>query len=76
MFRCDVRMPVYEVGMMRILLLPGLLMMLMLGGCISTVVGAAVDVTTAVVKAPFQIGGAIADAVSSDEETDSAKAEE
>jgi len=43
-------------------------MLLMLNGCISTVVGAAVDVTTAVIKVPFQVGGAVIDAVSSDEE--------
>jgi len=39
-----------------------------LSGCVSTVVGAAVDVTTAVVKLPFQVGGAVVDAVSDDDD--------
>jgi len=33
--------------------------------CIGTVVGTAVDVTTAVVKVPFQVAGAVVDAASS-----------
>jgi len=45
-----------------------LAVLLSLSGCITTVVGAAVDVTTAVVKLPFQVGGAVIDAVSSDDE--------
>ena len=45
-----------------------LAVLLSLSGCIATVVGAAVDVTTAVVKLPFQVGGAVIDAVSSDDE--------
>jgi len=63
------------VIMKRIGMLPGLMMMLMLSGCIGTVVGAAVDVTTAVIKAPFQIGGAVVDAVSSDDEEESSPAD-
>jgi len=39
-----------------------------LSGCISTVVGTAVDITTAVVKVPFQVGGAIIDGVSGDDD--------
>ncbi|PJA32447.1 MAG: hypothetical protein CO187_03920 [Zetaproteobacteria bacterium CG_4_9_14_3_um_filter_53_7] len=45
-----------------------LAVLLSLSGCITTVGGAAVDVTTAVVKLPFQVGGAVVDAVSSDDE--------
>jgi len=60
--------------MKRIGILPGLMILvLMLSGCISTVVGAAVDVTTAVIKVPFQVGGAVVDAVSDDDEEDSDK---
>ncbi|PIW45893.1 MAG: threonine dehydratase [Zetaproteobacteria bacterium CG12_big_fil_rev_8_21_14_0_65_54_13] len=62
--------------MKRIGMLPGLMMMLMLSGCIGTVVGAAVDVTTAVIKAPFQIGGAVVDAVSDDDEEESPHSED
>ena len=52
--------------MIRIVWLAGLLAML--SGCLGTVVGAAVDVTTEVIKVPFKVGGAVVDAVSSDDE--------
>lgn len=41
---------------------------LMLQGCVSTVVGAVVDTAIEVVKVPFKVGGAIIDAASSDKE--------
>ncbi|RMG92345.1 MAG: hypothetical protein D6703_02140 [Zetaproteobacteria bacterium] len=41
---------------------------LLSSGCVGTVVGTAVDVTTAVIKVPFQVGGAIIDAASGDDE--------
>ena len=43
-------------------------LLLSLNGCIGTIVGAAVDVTTEVIKVPFKVGGAVIDAVSDDEE--------
>ncbi|HSW12784.1 MAG TPA: NF038104 family lipoprotein [Solimonas sp.] len=53
-------------------LLRGVLAMTMacgLSGClVTTVVGAAVDLTVEVVKVPFKVGGAVVDAVSDDEE--------
>lgn len=46
----------------------GLILMLSfsLSGCISTIVGAAVDTTIAVVKVPFKVGGAVLDVVKGD----------
>ena len=38
-----------------------------LTGCVGTVVGTAVDVTTEVIKVPFKVGGAIVDAVSDED---------
>lgn len=53
---------------------PLLLLLLPLGGCVSTVVGAtagaAVAVGVAVVTAPVKIGAAVIDAASDDEEDD------
>lgn len=46
------------------------LLPLLLGGCVATAVSTAVDVTTEVIKVPFKVGGAVVDAVSSDEEGD------
>jgi len=49
-----------------------LLLLLSLSGCLGTVVGAAVDVTTEVIKVPFKVGGAIIDGVTGDDnESDS-----
>ncbi|MDQ6968900.1 MAG: NF038104 family lipoprotein [Mariprofundus sp.] len=45
-----------------------LLLLLSLSGCLGTVVGAAVDVTTEVIKVPFKVGGAIIDGVTGDDE--------
>ena len=56
-------------GIIRLLML--LAISLMLTGCISTVVGAVVDTTIAVVKIPFKVGGAIIDVVTPDKLTDS-----
>jgi|UPI00037734FA hypothetical protein len=36
-------------------------------GCIGTVVGTAVDVTTEVVKVPFKVAGAVVDVATSDD---------
>ena len=41
---------------------------LLSSGCVGAVVGTAVDVTTAVIKVPFQVGGAILDAAGGDNE--------
>jgi len=52
-------------------LIISLVLLLSLNGClVSAVVGTAVDVTTAVVKAPFQVGSAIIDGVSGDDNND------
>ena len=48
---------------------------LMLQGCVSTVVGAVVDTAIEVVKVPFKVGGAIIDAASDSEEEKKAKLE-
>ncbi|MBL4775123.1 MAG: NF038104 family lipoprotein [Mariprofundus sp.] len=45
-----------------------LLAMLSLSGCLGTLVGAAVDVTTEVIKVPFKVGGAIIDGVTGDDD--------
>lgn len=42
----------------------------MLGGCVGTVVGAAVDTTIEVAKVPFKIVGAVADVVIPDGDDD------
>ncbi len=49
-------------------------MMLLMQGCVSTIVGAVVDTTIEVVKVPFKVGGAIIDMTSSDKD-DKAKKE-
>ncbi|MDQ6978771.1 MAG: NF038104 family lipoprotein [Mariprofundaceae bacterium] len=38
--------------------------------CIGTVVGTAVDITTAVVKVPFKVAGAVVDVATSDDDQD------
>jgi len=50
------------------LLVTLLIMMLSLNGCLGSIVGAAVDVTTEVIKVPFKVGGAIIDGVTGDDD--------
>jgi len=45
-----------------------LVIVVSLSGCIGTVIGTAVDITTEVIKVPFKVGGAIIDGVSDDDE--------
>ena len=45
-------------------------LVLTMSGCISTVVGAVVDTTIAVVKVPFKVGGAVIDIVTPDKKND------
>jgi len=42
--------------------------LLMLNGCLGTIVGTAVDVTLEVAKVPFKVAGAVVDVVSDDDE--------
>jgi hypothetical protein len=49
-------------------ILGALCVILVLQGCVSTIVGAVVDTTIEVVKIPFKVGGAIIDAASSKED--------
>jgi len=44
------------------------LVICLLNGCIGSVIGAAVDVTTEVIKVPFKVGGAIVDGVTGDDD--------
>jgi len=44
--------------------------LLLLNGCLGTIVGTAVDVTLEVAKVPFKVAGAVVDVVSDDEEED------
>ena len=44
-----------------------LLPMLYCSGCVGTVVGTAVDVTTEVIKVPFRVAGAVVDVATGDE---------
>jgi hypothetical protein len=44
--------------------------MLLLSGCLGTIVGTAVDVTLEVAKVPFKVAGAVVDVVSDDEDED------
>ncbi|MDQ6975387.1 MAG: hypothetical protein Q9M22_02345 [Mariprofundaceae bacterium] len=39
-------------------------------GCIGTVIGTAVDVTTEVIKVPFKVAGAVIDVATGDDEQD------
>ncbi len=49
-----------------------LVLLLSLSGClVGTVVGAAVDVTTEVIKVPFKVGSAIVDGVTGDGDEES-----
>lgn len=41
-----------------------------LSGCVSTIIGTAVDATIEVAKVPFKVGGAVIDVVSDDEDED------
>lgn len=50
-----------------------LMLCVMTTGCISTVVGAVVDTTIAVVKIPFKVGAAVVDVVTEDDFTDVSK---
>jgi len=45
-----------------------LVIVVSLSGCIGTVIGTAVDITTEIIKVPFKVGGAIVDVVSDDDE--------
>lgn len=51
---------------LRLLMSAALLMLLT--GCLGTVVGSAVDVTLEVAKVPFKVAGAAVDVVSDDED--------
>ncbi|MCX4027703.1 NF038104 family lipoprotein [Endozoicomonas sp. SM1973] len=42
----------------------------LLNGCVSTIIGTAVDATIEVAKVPFKVGGAVIDVVSDDEDED------
>lgn len=39
-----------------------------LSGCVSTIIGTAVDATIEVAKVPFKVGGAVIDVVSDDDD--------
>lgn len=41
-----------------------------LAGCVSTVIGEAVDVVVEVAKVPFKVGGAVVDVMTEDEDED------
>lgn len=66
-----------DLKLNKILLLPLLACLLLLGGCVATAVGVVVGTTVAVgaavVKVPVKAGGAVIDVMSDDEDEDKSK---
>lgn len=49
-------------------ILLSILLLTSLSGCVSTIIGTAVDVTIEVAKVPFKVGGAVVDVVSGNDD--------
>ena len=47
-----------------------LMVLLLLQGCVSTILGAATDVVIEAAKVPFKVGGAVIDLATDDDESD------
>lgn len=52
------------------------LLLLLLQGCVGTILGAATDIIIETAKVPFKVGGAVIDLATDDDESDDSDEEE